>query len=520
MNPGFLCNKLLIVLLSLSGIQKRFGGVQALRSAGLNVAAGEVHLLMGENGAGKSTLMKIVAGLSQRDGGEMLWRGQSLSFSRPAEAAAQGIAMVHQESLLAPHLSVAENIYLGREKRLFGGWVSRSKIAASARHLIAENGFRLDADAQVGRLSPAGKQLVEICRAIALGSSLLIFDEPTSSLSEAETKEVFRIVRNLKERNMGVVYITHRLEELRSVGDKVTIMRDGATVHSCPLKELTRDALVQHMVGRTVDQVTRRDTVTPGETRLTLRNIFSGMLQDINLEIKAGEIVGLAGLMGAGRTELCRVLFGLDSARSGTLEVAGRPIRPRTPREAVKAGVALIPEDRQTSGLILQMPIANNVSMPDLNRVSRFGFLQKGAEARLADGYRDRLRIRCSSTQQRAGKLSGGNQQKVVIAKWVARGARVFLFDEPTRGIDIGAKQEVFEEMSQLAREGAAVLMVSSELPELLLMADRIVVMASGRIRGELPCPTTAEAVMKLAAPDCSEMGLPAVDGKRLAATA
>ena len=495
------CNKLLSVLLSLVGIQKHFGGVQALRSGNLNVAEGEVHLLMGENGAGKSTLMKVVAGLCKRDAGEMLWRGQSVSFAKPSEAAAQGIAMVHQESLLAPHLSVAENIYLGREERSFGGWIRRSKIAAQARRLIADNGFPLDADAQVGRLSPAGKQLVEICRAIAFGSSLLIFDEPTSSLSDAETRDVFRIVRSLRARNMGVVYITHRLEELRSIGDRVTILRDGSTIHSCRLNELSHDALIQQMVGRAVDRVTRRQSAVPGETLLKVRDLCRGMLQDINLEVKAGEIVGLAGLMGAGRTELCRVLFGLDAATAGTVEVAGRIVKPRSPRDAVESGVALIPEDRQTSGLVLQMPIANNISMPDLNRVSRFGLLQKKAESNLAIEFRDRLRIKCSSTQQRAGKLSGGNQQKIVIAKWMARGARVFLFDEPTRGIDVGAKQEVFEEMSRLARSGAAVLMVSSELPELLLMADRILVMACGRIRGELACPATAEAVMRLAGP-------------------
>lgn len=508
------------MLLSLVGIQKRFGGVQALRDANLNVAAGEIHLLMGENGAGKSTLMKIVAGLAQRDGGEMLWRGRSVSFDRPAEAAAQGIAMVHQESLLAPHLSVADNIFLGRERLGPLGWVRPSRIASQARQLIADNGFPLDASAQVSRLSPAGKQMVEICRAIAFGSSLLIFDEPTSALSDAETNEVFRIVRNLRARNMGVVYITHRLEELRCIGDRVTVLRDGATVHSGPLTDLSRDGLIQHMVGRSVDQVSRRQAVVPGEPVLRAQGLCRGMLQDIDLEIKAGEIVGLAGLMGAGRTELCRVLFGLDPATSGSIEVAGRTVRPRSPREAVAAGIALIPEDRQTSGLVLPMPIGENITMPLLRRVSRFGMLQKSAENKLAGQYKDKLRIKCSSLRQPAAKLSGGNQQKIVIAKWVARNARVLLFDEPTRGIDIGAKQEVFAEMVQLAREGAAVLMVSSELPELLLMADRIVVMARGRIRGELACPTTAEEVMRLAAPEHSETLLRSSAAAKLAASA
>ena len=264
------------MLLSLAGIRKRFGGVPALRNGNLTVAEGEAHLLMGENGAGKSTLMKIVAGLITHDAGEMIWRGQAVSFAKPSEAAGQGIAMVHQESLLAPHLSVAENIYLGHEERLPGGWIRRSKLIGQARRLISDNGFPLDADAPVGRLSPAGKQLVEICRAIAFGSSLLIFDEPTSSLSDTETREVFRIVRSLKARNMGVVYITHRLDELRSIGDRVTILRDGSTTHTGPLRDLGRDALIQHMVGRPVDGVTRRKSLPAGDTLLKVSGLCRG----------------------------------------------------------------------------------------------------------------------------------------------------------------------------------------------------------------------------------------------------
>ncbi len=489
------------MLLSLSGIQKNFGGVKALRDGNLQVREGEVHLLMGENGAGKSTLMKIVAGLYGRDGGEMLFRGQPVSFARPSEAAANGIAMVHQESLLAPHLSVAENIYLGHESSRRSIWVNRRQLAEQGRRLIADNGFRLDPEARVEKLTPAGKQLVEICRAIAQGSSLLIFDEPTSSLSETETREVFRIVREMRQRKMGVIYITHRLEELRSIGDRVTILRDGVTVHSGPLSELTREQLIQHMVGRSLDNFFKREATSAGEPLLRLKDVSRGMLRHISFEIRAGEIVGLGGLMGAGRTELCRVIFGLDPPTSGSVEIAGRTVSPKTPREAVAAGVALIPEDRQRDGLALRMPIAHNITMPDLGKVSSFGFLRKAEEVSLSEDFRQRLRIKCSSTQQLAGRLSGGNQQKIVIAKWAARGARVFLFDEPTRGIDVGAKQEVFEEMDRLARSGAAVLMVSSELPELIQAADRILVMSQGRVTGELPGQTTQEEIMRLAAP-------------------
>ena len=489
------------MLLSLLGIRKNFGGVKALRDGNLEVREGEVHLLMGENGAGKSTLMKIVAGMYERDGGEMLWRGQPVSFSKPAEASANGIAMVHQESLLAPHLTVAENIFLGRESASSTGWVNRRMIVEKAARVISENGFRLDPNARVERLTPAGKQLVEICRAIAQGSSLLIFDEPTSSLSESETVEVFRIVRRLSERKMGVIYITHRLEELRSIGDRVTVLRDGATVHTSTLDELSRDQLIQHMVGRPVNAIYHREPLPPGQTLLRVEGLCRGMLRDISFEIRAGEIVGLGGLMGAGRTELCRVLFGLDPAERGTVEIAGQAIIPKTPREAVAAGVALIPEDRQHNGLALKLPIAFNITMPDLRRISSFGVLNKPAESTLAEEYRERLRIKCDTPRQLAGRLSGGNQQKIVIAKWVARGARIFLFDEPTRGIDVGAKQEVFEQMDRLARGGAAILMVSSELPELIQVADRILVMSQGRLTGELPGRTTQEEIMRLAAP-------------------
>lgn len=496
------------MLLSLSGIQKHFGGVKALRDGNLNVEEGEVHLLMGENGAGKSTLMKIVAGLYQRDGGEMLWRGSPVSFARPAEAAAQGIAMVHQESLLAPHLSIAENMFLGRENASGGVWIHRRKLVEQARRIISDNGFPLDPDAKVERLTPAGKQLVEICRAIAQGSSLLIFDEPTSSLSEAETKEVFRIVGELRRRRMGVIYITHRLDELRSVGDRVTVLRDGATVYTGNLAELSRESLIQHMVGRPLDAIFSRDECCNDRVLLRVDQVSRGLLRDISFEIRAGEILGLAGLMGAGRTELCRVLFGLDPLDAGTIEIEGKRLIPKTPREAVTAGLALIPEDRQHNGLALRLSIAHNITMPDLERVSRMGILRKGEEIALSQQYREQLRIRCHSPAQIAGSLSGGNQQKIVIAKWVARGAKIFMFDEPTRGIDVGAKQEVFEQMAALAREGAAILMVSSELPELIQVADRILVMSEGRITGELPGKTTQEAIMRLAAPQASSRAM------------
>ncbi|MGO4880674.1 MAG: sugar ABC transporter ATP-binding protein [Bryobacteraceae bacterium] len=491
------------MLLDLNGIQKQFGGVTALRNGNLSVAPGEVHLLLGENGAGKSTLMKIIAGMERRDAGRMLWQGRDAAFRTPAEAAAAGIAMVHQESLLAPHLTVAENIFLGREPKLPLGWVNRRRMAEQAARLVAEHHFPLQADWRVERLSPAGKQLVGICRAIQHGSSLLIFDEPTSSLSRDETEEVFRIVRTLRARGMGVIYITHRLEELRAIGDRVTILRDGATVHSGPLADVSTDRIIQHMVGRELVSIYRRDPVAPGAELLRVEGLTrGGALHDVSFALRAGEIVGLAGLIGAGRTETCRAIFGVDPLDAGQIFVASRAVRIGSPREAVAAGIALVTEDRQKTGLALRLPIAHNITMANLRAISRFGIVDRRAQNRVTGEYIARLRIRASSGRQAAGRLSGGNQQKVAIAKWLFRRARVFLFDEPTRGIDVGAKVEVFELMDELARAGAAVLMVSSEMQELIQVADRILVMRQGRISGELPGGATQEEIMRLAALD------------------
>ncbi|MDE3194720.1 MAG: sugar ABC transporter ATP-binding protein [Acidobacteriota bacterium] len=491
-------------LLELQNIQKRFGGVTALRDGNLSVNAGEVHLLLGENGAGKSTLMKMVAGIVERDSGRMLWNGGEVFLRTPSEAAAIGVAMVHQESLLAPHMSVAENIFLGREQRGSFGWVKRREIVEKARRLIEQYRFPLDAEWRVDRLSPAGRQLVEICRAIQHGSSLLIFDEPTSSLSEAETQQVFRIVRDLKARRMGIIYITHRMEELRAIGDRVTVLRDGSTVHTGALADIPTDALIQHMVGREVAQIYEREHLEPGEPLLQLRNLSvkRSNLKNITLTLHKGEITGMAGLIGAGRTELCRAIFGIDPIDAGQIVIRGKPANIQSPRDAVRNGIALVTEDRQISGLALSMPIGSNVTMANVERISRFGFLNLKAQTEMSADLGRKLRLKAGSHAQIAGTLSGGNQQKVVIAKWLFREADIFLFDEPTRGIDIGAKAEVFELMSELARQGAAILMVSSELPELLHVADRIVVMRQGRISGELSRGTTQEQIMKLAVMD------------------
>ncbi|MBI3665750.1 MAG: sugar ABC transporter ATP-binding protein [Acidobacteria bacterium] len=481
------------VLLELAAIKKSFNGVCALEDGNLAVQAGEVHLLLGENGAGKSTLMKIAAGMHQPDAGEIRWQGRPVRLRRPAEAASIGVAMVHQESLLAPHLTVAENIFLGREP-LKGALLDRRRMERESAALLGEHRFPLQAQWRVERLSPAQKQLVEICRAIHNASSLLIFDEPTSSLSQEETGEVFRIVRTLRERGMGVIYITHRMEELRAVGDRVTILRDGRTVATGDLADFSTEQMIRYMVGREVPTLYERTPLEPGTELLRVE------LPNASFRVHAGEMVGLAGLMGAGRTELCRVLFGLDPAGDGEVCVEGRPVRIHSPRDAVAAGLAFLTEDRQQTGLALRLPIRTNVTLTYLASLTRAGFLHSRWEARPARALMERLRVRAASIEQWAGRLSGGNQQKIVLAKWLFRQARVFLFDEPTRGIDVAAKAEVFALMDELAHNGAAILMVSSELPELLQVADRILVMRGGRIIKELARPTTQEEVMRYAA--------------------
>ena len=480
------------MLLQLQSIRKRYGGVTALHDSTLNVAPGEVHLLMGENGAGKSTLMKIVAGMVERDGGRMLWRGQEVFLRSPSDAAAIGISMVHQESLLAPHLTVAENLFLGREPRSPWGWISRDAMTERAKRIIEQHHFPLQAEWRVERLSPAGKQMVEICRAVHRGSSLLIFDEPTSSLSTQETEQVFQIVNALRARGAGVIYITHRLEELRAIGDRVTILRDGATVHTGPLSAITTSQLISHMVGRAVSSIYSRKALDPGKPMLEVENLSTKKVHNISFHIRSGEIVGMAGLIGAGRTELCEALFGIDPMHYGVVHVEGRRVLIHSPVDAVTAGIGLVSEDRQRTGLALRLPISANVTMANVPGISKFGILNLNRQAAVTSEFTHKLRIRCDSPKQLAGRLSGGNQQKVVIAKWLFRQARILIFDEPTRGIDVGAKVEVFEVMNELAKAGAAILMVSSELQELQQVADRILVMRAGRIAGALPEPILA----------------------------
>lgn len=481
------------MLLELTAIRKNFGGVQALRDGNLHVGAGEVHALVGENGAGKSTMMKIIAGMQRRAGGDMRWKGRSVDFVTPAEAHAVGIQMVHQESLLAPHLTVSDNVFLGREAS-HGVWMDKAAMQRQTEGIIRSLRFPLQPDTKVERLRPAQKQMVEICRALHGNPSLLIFDEPTSSLSERETAEVFRTVRALRAKGIGIIYITHKLAELMEIADHVSILRDGETVHSCPAAEIGVDEIVRHMVGRPISAFYSRKRLRPGQVRLRVN------LPGVSFTVRAGEIVGMAGLVGAGRTEVCETLFGITPAAAGSVAVNGLPVHIESPDDAVRAGIALITEDRQRTGLAVRLSVRTNVTLANVDRVSTAGMLRRTREMRVATDYRSRLRMQVSDVDQETRLLSGGNQQKVVIAKWLFRNTDVVLFDEPTRGIDVGAKAEVFALMDEMAKEGKALLMVSSELPELLQVADRILVMRDGNLVAELPPDTTQREIMHLAA--------------------
>ena len=480
-------------LLTLSGVRKRYGGVHALRDGSLTVEPGEVNGLIGENGAGKSTLVSIVAGMVRRDGGRMVWKGLDVDFTKPAEAHNVGIRMVHQESLLAPHLTVAENVFLGCEP-MRAGMIDRAAMERATTKLLRENRFPLEANWRVSNLSPAQMQIAEICGALHGKASLLIFDEPTASLSDGEAARVFDIVRGLREQGIGIIYITHRLKELSEIADRITILRDGETVHRCPANEITTPQMVHHMVGRDVDAVYHREPLPPGKERLRVD------LPGANFDLKAGEIVGVAGLVGAGRTKVCERIFGVDPAPPGAISVDGQPRDIPSPNDAVNAGIALVPEDRQRTGLAVRLPVQSNITMANLDGVCTAAVVRSGREEQVAESYRVRLKMRAGCTTDFARQLSGGNQQKVVIAKWMFRDTDVVIFDEPTRGIDVGAKAEVFALMDEMAREGKAILMVSSELQELLQVADRILVMREGSIVAELPRGTSQQEIMRYAA--------------------
>ena len=495
-------------LLRLDGIGKGFPGVVALDGVSLDIRAGEVHGLLGENGAGKSTLLKIVSGAQLPDTGTIVWQGEPVTLATPHRAQMRGIVTIYQEFNLVPDLSIAENVYIGREPTR-GGLIDWPKLRADTAAVTKRIGLDLDPMLPVRFLSVAEQQMVEIARALSMQSRLIIMDEPTSALSETEVSRLLRIMAGLRADGIGVIFVTHRLSEATGICDRVTVLRDGKLVGTRNVAGLGMDDLIRMMVGRSAEQLYRRPAVrhAAGPVRLSVRNLGNQgvatrgtVLHDISLEVRQGEILGIAGLVGAGRTEFARAVFGADAILTGDVEVDGKRIRLRTPRDAIRAGIGLVPEDRKLQALFLSQAVRSNFSIAALAQFLRFGiFVRSRAEAAALEHYRRALNIRMATGEQAVINLSGGNQQKVVLARWLALKPKVLIVDEPTRGVDIAAKAEVHELLVQLASSGIAVIAISSELPEVLAISDRIVTMREGRITGEVPAAdATQERLMQL----------------------
>ncbi|MBN6190829.1 sugar ABC transporter ATP-binding protein [Aneurinibacillus sp. BA2021] len=494
-------------VLELAGVQKAFGSVIALRSGTITVDPGSIHALVGENGAGKSTLVKIVAGLYQRDAGTFRLNGADVDFTSTAQSKAAGVAVIYQEPTLFPDLSVTENIFMGRQPLGRFGRIDRKAMRHEVERLFTRLGVTIDPDRPAEGLSIADQQVIEIAKAVSLDAALLIMDEPTAALSGVEVERLFAIARSLRDEGRGLIFISHRFDEVFALCDTVTVMRDGAYIATSAVADTTVDELVRQMVGREVAELFPKQEAAIGEPLLEVEGLTSpGLFHDISFTVRAGEIVGLAGLVGAGRSEVARAVFGVDGYREGTVRMTGRRIPPRRPVDAMRAGLALVPEDRRKQGLVIESGVGGNITLAIRRRLARLGLLTTAMENRAAREWASRLEVKTHALDTVAATLSGGNQQKVVLAKWLATQPRVLLIDEPTRGIDVGTKSEVHRLLSQLAGQGMGILMISSELPEVLGMADRVLVMREGRITAEIPrSEATSENVM-FAATHASEL--------------
>lgn len=499
------------IVLKAMGISKTFGGIKALDNVSLEIHAGKVNAIVGENGAGKSTLMKILAGIYQEYQGRIFLDDQPAAFANPKEAQDNGIAIIHQELNLIPYLSVAENVFLGREFVNRFGLIDYKKMHAGTKKLLDRLDLHINPRTQVCDLRIGRQQIVEIAHALSLDARIVIMDEPTSAVSEHEIEVLFGLIRSLKAQGVAIVYITHKLEELFQIADTVTVLRDGRLVGSGSIEELSHDEIVKMMVGRDVeDFFVKSDVVKSGEV-LSVRDLCLAhpvrrgdyVVDHVSFTVEAGEVLGLFGLMGAGRTELLETIFGLHpKTSSGSILLNGKETMIASPADAIDAGIGFITEDRKQEGLVLQMSVASSISLASLKQTERFGFLSDRLESGLARDYVERLKIKTPSIRQIVENLSGGNQQKVVIAKWLATKPRILLLDEPTRGIDINTKNEIYRLISELAQKGLAIVMASSELPEIMAIADRIIVLAEGKQTAEFThSQATQESIMKAAIP-------------------
>lgn len=476
------------VILTMKGIDKSFPGVHALKGVDLELRRGEVHALMGENGAGKSTLMKVLTGIYSKDSGTITYEGKDVVFTNPREAQDAGIAIVHQELNMMNHLTVAQNIFIGREY-MNGKIINDKRMNAEAAKLFERLNIDINPAETMGNLTVGRQQMCEIAKAISRDVKVIVFDEPTAALTESEIEELFKIIRDLREKQLGIIYISHRMDEIKVITDKVTVMRDGEYVGTLVTENCTKDDIINMMVGRTIYEDPKEKSNVPADAPVVLKveHLNAGkMVRDVSFELKKGEILGFSGLMGAGRTETARALFGADPKDSGEIFVNGKKVDIRSPQDAVQAGIGYLSEDRKRYGVVLDKTIAENTTMASLEKFTKGVFIDRKKEATVAQEYVNKLKTKTPSVTTPTVSLSGGNQQKVVIAKWLARDCDILIFDEPTRGIDVGAKSEIYHLMNELAKQGKSIIMISSELTEILRMSDRIVVMCEGRKTGEI----------------------------------
>ncbi|SDI52049.1 sugar ABC transporter ATP-binding protein [Desulfosporosinus hippei] len=488
-------------LLSMEGIHKSFSGVKVLENVQFSLRQGEVHALMGENGAGKSTLMKILSGIYSKDAGSIQIQGTESAASSPKTAQALGVAIIHQELNMIPDLTISENMFLGREFK-WGrtGFINWSKMAAEAKSYLQQLGMNLNPDSLVGELSVGQQQMVEIAKALSMHAKILVLDEPTAALTKREIEKLFQLITTLKTQGVGMIYISHRMEEIFQISDRITVLRDGRYIGTRDTNVTTMDELVQMMVGREIKERFPKVETKIGEERLRVERLAQdGKLYDINFSVRAGEILGIAGLMGSGRSELAKALFGVGKYQ-GKIFVNGKPVTIKGPAEAIKAGLALITEDRKGEGLVTDLSVRENLALPNLRTLSRLGFISHRLEQDFVEDSIQKLKVKVHHSGQEVSSLSGGNQQKVVIGKWLATQPNVLILDEPTRGVDIGAKREIYDLMNQLVQSGVSIVMISSELPEVLGMSDRILVMHEGRITGEFSRENATQETIMVAA--------------------
>jgi ribose transport system ATP-binding protein len=491
-------------ILSMTKIDKRFTGVHALRQVDFDLNDGEIHALVGENGAGKSTLMKILIGINSKDSGEIRYLGHLFNPRDPRHALKMGIGIIHQELNMMDHLTVAENIFIGRESTRLGGVIldKREQIRRT-EELFARLKMSIDPTERLGRLTVGKQQLVEIAKAVSNRLRLLILDEPTAALTDTEIDELFEIMRDLASRGVGMIHISHRLDEIHRIADRVTVLRDGEHVDTKPTSGVTKQQIINMMVGRVIYEQPKTHSNVPATAPIVLRvgHLNAGKLvHDVSFELRKGEILGMAGLMGSGRTETARAIFGADVVQGGTIEVKGRRVFIRSPEDAVANGIGYLSEDRKRFGLAVNLSVRDNMALATYERFERALLIQSRKLSEVAGEYVGKLNIRTPSLEQLIRNLSGGNQQKVVVAKWLIRNCDILIFDEPTRGIDVGAKSEIYTLMNELTREGKSIIMISSELPEVLRMSDRIIIMSEGRLTGELPIEKASqETIMEYA---------------------